>query len=313
MTQLFIVKIKSFSGLAESELDRHALEVCHSLGKIDYEMDEAKVDEILGKDAYCGGDIPDHLLEKLESTVSESSQPTYFWDNEESRASFLSFLDENSFDYELSEEEKKDWNESWRQSFQTIPVTETLKIVPSWEATRDCAEDIFIYPGMGFGTGNHETTFLCLKIYSEIKDSLGESFDCLDFGCGSGILGIAAIKQSKAVVDFVDIDKDALDNCVANLEYNNFQNYSEGHALVLRERFKVEKSYPLVFANILENILELEYPSIKEAVSPGGHLIVSGLLKGQEENIIAIYNEFSCVKIEQLKDWVAVYFVKEKE
>lgn len=299
--------------MPESELDKQALEICHSLGKIDYEMDEAKVDEILGKDAYCGGDIPDHLLEKLETTVSESSQPTYFWDSEDSRKAFLSFLDENKFEYETSEEEKKDWNESWRQSFKTIPVTDTLRIVPSWEATEDNVEDIFIYPGMGFGTGNHGTTFLCLKIYSEIKEQLGTGYDCLDFGCGSGILGIAAIKQSKAIVDFVDIDKDALDNCLANLEHNNFQNYSEGHSLVLRDRYNVKKSYPLVFANILENILELEYSTIEKSVAPDGHLIVSGLLKGQDENIINLYKDFTCVKVDQKEDWVAIHFVKESK
>ncbi len=311
MALLYIVKVQHQNTYSSEELDQLALSNFKSLGKIDYNLDEAIVDEILGKDAYCGGDIPEDLLLKLEEEVARNVVPSYFWEDSEDVKNFTNFLNEKGLGFEVLEEEKQDWNESWRQSFQTIEVTEDLRVVPSWEASEDKQEDIYIYPGMGFGTGNHETTFLCLKIFSELKSSLSEGARCLDFGCGSGILGIAALKQLKAVVDFVDIDKDALDNCLLNLEHNKYQNYQDGHGLILRDRYHVEKPYPLVFANILENILELEYAIIKDAVAEHGHLIVSGLLKGQEENIINKYVDFKCKHLEQRNDWVALHFTKE--
>jgi ribosomal protein L11 methyltransferase len=311
VTPLYVVKIHHQDSFSHDELDRLALVEYGSLGKVDYNLDEASVDEILGKDAYCGGDIPEELLLRLEQEVSTSVVPSYFWEDKVDLEKFTAFLKSKSINFEIQEEEKQDWNESWRKSFQVIEVTEDLRVVPSWEASEDRSEDIYIYPGMGFGTGNHETTFLCLKIFSDIKPMLRNDLRCLDFGCGSGILGIASLKQIGAVVDFVDIDKDALDNCLLNLEHNKFQNYQSGHSLVLRERFKVTNPYPLVFANILENILELEYALIEGSVEEGGHLIVSGLLKGQEENITRVYRDFKCQTIEQKNDWVAIHFIKE--
>ena len=87
----------------------------------------------------------------------------------------------------LEEKESQDWNESWREHYSSIQITEEFSICPSWEEPKS-EKYIKIYPGLGFGTGEHETTELCLAA----SWSLGvDSFEsCLDFGCGSGILGI---------------------------------------------------------------------------------------------------------------------------
>lgn len=314
MDYLYVVTIEKTSDqLDMSAIDQAAIEQFSSLGKLDFSLNEATVDELLGKEAYCGGDIPENLLHKIEEAMEQNQKPSYFWEDLSQASAFKAFVEKSGSLAELTKEEKSDWNESWRKGFKEIIVSEDLKVVPSWQITEDKKEHIYIYPGMGFGTGNHETTFLCLKLFTQIQNELKEGCRCLDFGCGSGILGIAPLKNLKSVVDFVDIDKDALDNCVANLEYNQYASYSEGHGVILRERFKSEETYPLVFANILENVLESECDVITRATQDNGYLIVSGLLDGQQQNIINTYSKFSCLEVLKKGDWVAILFKKEKD
>lgn len=297
--------------LTIEKIDQMAMEEFQSLGKVEFDIDEAKVDEILGKDAYCGGDIPEAVMQKLQDRLSEENSFKYFWEDQILASAFLKKIESLGLNGKLEEREAEDWNQSWRESFQTILVSEELSVVPSWEKEKDDANKIFIYPGMGFGTGNHETTFLCLAIFEKIKDELKEGGRCLDFGCGSGILGIGALKKKKMVVDFVDIDTDALDNCVMNLEYNEFNQYQEGHGIVLRDRYKVEEPYELVFANILENILQLEKDIILESLAPNSFLIVSGLLSDQEQTILSEYSSLTHVETLTKGDWIAILFKKE--
>lgn len=311
MSYLFIVKISLVQKeLNVPHLDEWAFSLFHCEGRLDYSIDEQRVDEILGKDAYCGGEIPEQILEKIEEANQNLEEVSYYWENEKGAQDFVEFLEEKGFKAQTEKIEKEDWNKNWRGSFETIVVSESLKVVPSWEKSQDSLNDLYIYPGMGFGTGNHETTFLCLKAFEEHLDEFEDGLRCLDFGCGSGILGIAAVKKKKAIVDFVDIDTDALDNCVMNLEHNDFQNYSEGHAIKLRDRFQIEEPYPLVFANILESVLILEKDLILKALDERGLLIVSGLLRDQEDNILKEYSVLKHEKTLSKGDWIAIVFRK---
>ncbi len=311
MDYLFIIEVDlKDTPVSPEELDTIAYNQFGCEGRLDYDLNEETVDEILGRDAYCGGDIPESVLERIEENQTEASTVKYFWQEEELAQSFLKYCGEQKIKAQSSKQKQEDWNQTWRESFKEIVVSPNLKVVPSWEKKEDDPNQLFIYPGMGFGTGNHETTFLCLKIYEEIKNQLPEGCECLDFGCGSGILGIAAIKKSRSRVDFVDIDADALDNCVMNLEYNNFQDYSTDHAIVLRERFAVTKTYPLVFANILESVLIEEKELLLSSLAPESHLIVSGLLKDQRDTILSEYTELTCKGVEEKGDWIAIHFVR---
>lgn len=297
--------------LSTQELDAIAIGEFQSLGKVEFDIDEAKVDEILGKDAYCGGDIPEAVMQKLQDKLSEENSFKYFWEEKSEAEAFLKRVVELGLKATLEEKEAEDWNQSWRESFKTIPVSDELSVVPSWEKTEDDKNKVFIYPGMGFGTGNHETTFLCLSLFEKIQEELPKSGRCLDFGCGSGILGIAAVKKKEMVVDFVDIDTDALDNCVMNLEFNDFNKYQEGHGILVRDRFKVEEPYELVFANILENILQLEKEIILKSLKDKAYLIVSGLLTDQEKTILDEYSNLKHVETVSKGDWIAILFQKE--
>jgi ribosomal protein L11 methyltransferase len=293
------------------DIDQIAFEEHACLGKIDYALDEPAIDKLLGEKAYCGGELPEGVFDIIEKDQEEKSFGRYFWESEKEADGFALELKKLGIDSKKNIEEKKDWNESWRKEFKTIVVSDSLKVVPSWEKVegKDTPSELYIYPGMGFGTGNHETTFLCLKLYEKAREIVKVE-KVLDFGCGSGILGIAAIKKDLASVDFVDIDADALDNCLQNLNFNSYEDYSTDHSLVLRDRFAADLEYDLVFANILENVLELEHSLLRDTTKDDGLLIVSGLLKGQEQSIEKVYEEFSLLDTVIKGDWVALLFKK---
>jgi ribosomal protein L11 methyltransferase len=162
---------------------------------------------------------------------------------------------------------------------------------------------------MGFGTGTHETTYLCLNLFDKISDQLKPGSHCLDFGCGSGILGIAALKIKRMPVLFCDIDKNALDNCVQNLVLNFEGENLEGSKLVIRERYHPSE-YDLVFANILEHVLIMEKEIILASLKGNGFLIVSGLLNHQVETIVSHYSFLEKVAVVSKNDWSAILFKK---
>lgn len=289
-------------------------------GVEEFSLEESRVDEILGERAYSGGDVPETVLSEVEIVTKEQqvfSYKYYFYSEgfEDRVNSFVLYLS-NHFSMLIPKVEirdQEDWNENWRKHYDVINVSENLQVVPEWykkELADSSKEQIYIYPGQGFGTGTHETTFLCLKMFDELRDRFGGNGFCLDFGCGSGILGIAAIKLSRMQVDFCDIDKGALENCHQNILLNCHDNELDGHHLVIRDRFKLTKKYDVVFANILENILILEKETIISAVKDGGVLIVSGLLQHQMDNIVSEYSQLKVLDRKVKGDWGAIGFVK---
>jgi ribosomal protein L11 methyltransferase len=130
---------------------------------------------------------------------------------------------------------------------------------------------------------------------------------CLDFGCGSGILGIAAMKTKKMRTHFCDIDRSALENCTQNLVLNFSGQNLEGTELIIRERY-VPKKYDLVFANILEHVLISEKPTIMDSIKSGGYLIVSGILNHQVDTIIKAYSHMEKKSVVSKGDWSAILF-----
>jgi ribosomal protein L11 methyltransferase len=303
------------------EISELALQCFACDGVEEYSLEEKDVDKILKEKAFSGGDVQLNTILEMEKGVEEDqifSIKFYFSTNEYEKRSKAFTAEIISRYPELIIENKsldfEDWNQTFRDHFKKIEVSEQLLIIPSWEKTFENANDlekIFIYPGQGFGTGNHETTYLCLKLYNDLIDIYKEKTDlsCLDFGCGSGILGIAANKINKFKVDFVDIDKTALDNTLQNISIN-FESGLEGSSLVLRDRYQVKRKNQLVFANILEHILIEEKELLLSSLSLEGDLIISGILNDQEENIIKEFSSLEKIKIERKNDWSAIHFRK---
>lgn len=279
------------------------------LGSQEFSIDEKRVDEILGDRSYSGGDIPESIIDEVEETLNknDNSSVLYYFDEEEDLNLITQFLKENNFEFELKTNETQDWNEEWRKHYKPLKINENLEIVPSWmdDYVSKAKHTVRIYPGQGFGTGSHETTYLCLKLYLESGVS---PKNILDFGAGSGILGISAQVISKGTCDYCDIDEGALTNNKQNIDLNNIL---AGYRLIhLNDRANFQKNYDLVFANILKPVLVDEAKNLTSLLSHNGTLILSGLLNDQLNEITELYQQLGLKLTSQdhKGDWGALVF-----
>ena len=197
----------------------------------------------------------------------------------------------------------QNWVQLTQSQFDPIRVSERLWIVPSWHESPDpAAINLILDPGMAFGTGSHPTTRLCLEW---LERTVSPSCSVLDYGCGSGILAIAAARLGAARVAGVDIDPQAVESARANAERN------EVSALFADSAEPVAGEYDLVVANILSNPLRVLAPAICAHVRSGGCLALSGILREQAEEIIAIYAHWLPMEVADTReDWVCLSGVK---
>ncbi|TDP53884.1 [LSU ribosomal protein L11P]-lysine N-methyltransferase [Bacteriovorax stolpii] len=298
-------------------INAYALEDFNCDGVEEFSLEEARVDEILGERAYSGGDIPETLIDEVQEATINQDAVTYKYffyegDYEKNAADFISFIKENYPEISLysAQRDFEDWNAEWKKFYNPIHVSDNIEIIPEWMAdthVKKARQQVYIYPGMGFGTGTHETTFLCMVLFDQVMNEFNNKNTCLDFGCGSGILGIAAMKTKQMQTHFVDIDRSALENCTQNLVLNFAGENLEGTELVIRERYNPKK-YDLVFANILEHVLISEKPTIDASLKSGGYLIVSGILNHQVETIVNAYSKMEKVSVVSKGDWSAILF-----
>ncbi|HXH73971.1 MAG TPA: 50S ribosomal protein L11 methyltransferase [Bacteriovoracaceae bacterium] len=318
MDYFWIVTVFHFhsQGTQLEQVEALALNDYEAMGVEEYSLSEAEVDAILGERSYSGGDLPIEVLDEVDSKVSgRPGNFRFFFSTETNAQGFHEQVQKEVLcESQVEKCPQEDWNAEWKKHYSPILVNEHLEILPSWhkEPTTKSRKQIYINPGMGFGTGSHETTFLCLKIYTE--ELLRHPFkNVLDFGSGSGILGLATLLfHPEARVDFYDIDPEANKNCFQNAELNNLADKS--FRLLLPEvREKLQNTYDLVFANILESILMQEKTELIKHVKPSGHLILSGLLKHQVPGIIESYSKsgVKLVRHEEKGDWAALLFERE--
>ena len=200
-------------------------------------------------------------------------------------------------DIELEDVEEQDWVRLTQAQFDPIRVNERLWIVPSWHTAPDpAAVSLVLDPGLAFGTGSHPTTFLCLQWLS---DTLRGGESVLDYGCGSGILGIAAAKFGASRVLGVDIDENALIAARDNAMNNEVALELRHSKDTLNERFDI------VVANILTNPLCVLAPLLTGRVAAGGRIALSGVLAAQAEQVIATYAPLIALKVGSERDgWV---------
>ncbi|WP_303786687.1 50S ribosomal protein L11 methyltransferase [Azovibrio restrictus] len=184
-------------------------------------------------------------------------------------------------DFALARVEEQNWVQLTQAQFDPIRISDRLWIVPSWHTSPDpAAINLVLDPGMAFGTGSHPTTRLCLEW---LEREVTPGCSVLDYGCGSGILAIAAARLGAATVAGVDIDPQAVSAARDNAERNRVQARFEDSAAPLAGE------YDRVVANILSNPLRLLAPAICAHVRPGGKLALSGILAEQAEEIMRIY------------------------
>jgi len=206
-----------------------------------------------------------------------------------------------SFDYVYLSE--RDWNEPWKKRFIPIDVGEQLSILPPWEKSDKSRIPLIIDPGMAFGTGHHETTKACLQLIERFsKNSPRDRF--LDVGTGTGILAIAASRLGFKAVLGVDIDPLAIDAATRNAELNSLQNVEIQEKTIAG----VHGSFDMIAANLMSEILIPIAPEITSRLNYSGIAILSGMLKGQEVDVLHAMKRSGLSAIEVLVDgrWVSL-------
>lgn len=210
--------------------------------------------------------------------------------------------------------EDQDWMNAWKAHYHPIAIGEKLMILPAWvDQNADGRIPLRIDPSMAFGTGTHPTTQLCLEM---MERYVKPGAPVLDVGCGSGILSIAAVKLGASHALGVDIDPLAITATRENCELNGLKQevrVAQGSVTeVQRGDFGLQQA-PLVLANILAPvILRLFAAGLDRLVTPGGILVLSGILDTQAEEVRKAAEEACLVFKEQCQatDWVVLAFEK---
>jgi len=197
--------------------------------------------------------------------------------------------------------EDKDWVRAWMDTFKPIRFGQNLWICPSWHTPDEPnAVNVMLDPGLAFGTGTHPTTALCMK-WLDAHPPI--DMNVIDFGCGSGILAIAAALLGASHVEAVDHDPQAILATNDNAEKNSV---SDKINALLPRQFE-DKPADLILANILTNpLLELG-PRFAKLLKPGGQIVLSGILAEQSEQVLQCYEEwFELQTPTQQDNWVRI-------
>lgn len=207
------------------------------------------------------------------------------------------------FSYVTETIEEQDWVRATQAQFDPIHITDNLWIVPTWHTSpNEEAINIILDPGLAFGTGSHPTTHLCLEWLTQQAD-LG---DVLDYGCGSGILAIAAKKLGSKTTVGVDID----DQAVTASRFNAAQNATNDIAFYDANDFG-NQTFDIVVANILSSALMVLAPALAKYCKTGGKIALSGILEEQTEALLARYSEWFTMDAPTQKDaWILLTGIK---
>lgn len=202
--------------------------------------------------------------------------------------------------------EDKDWVREWMDSYQPMAMGERLWICPSWcEPPNPDAVNLLLDPGLAFGTGTHPTTAMCLQRLDTMQC---QHKTVIDYGCGSGILAIAALLLGAESAIGVDIDPQALVASRDNAQRNHIS--EQQFALYLPENCPATIQADIVLANILAGPLVALAEQLMAMVKPGGELILSGLLVEQKQALFDAYTQIEFTEIKTQEQWLCLYGIK---
>jgi ribosomal protein L11 methyltransferase len=269
--------------LSEALLEQGAL----SVDMLDADADTPDEQAIFGEPGEPTSAVWQH---NLVNALFESNAPVA--DILQGCCADLGILQIPSHKIEVLEE--SDWVRKTQAQFDPIRISPRLWIVPTWHSPTDpSAINIALDPGLAFGTGSHPTTRLCLRW---LDNNLQGGESVLDYGCGSGILAIAAMKLGADSAIGVDVDAQAVqashDNATANQVHASF--YLPDHASLTQ--------YEVVIANILTNPLRALAPLLAEATKPAGRIVLSGVLGEQAEEVSRIYAQWFAMSSTVVED-----------
>lgn len=216
-----------------------------------------------------------------------------------------------SFKVDMESLEDKNWNELWEKSREVIRVSDRIVIKPTFKEYSAKPNEIVltIDPKMSFGTGEHQTTKLILRL---LENYVKPGMKVLDVGSGTGILAITSVKLGASKAVAVDFDEICLENCKENCVLNGVENSVE---IITGEiGYVKEKDFDLILANIQKNVLLEIAEKIRSRLKRNGILILSGLLDSDQDEIEKKYHSlgFDILQIEKMSEWIAVVFMAHK-
>jgi ribosomal protein L11 methyltransferase len=194
----------------------------------------------------------------------------------------------------------QDWVRLTHSQFEPVPITDSFWIVPTWHAVPAAAQRaIRLDPGLAFGTGTHPTTRMCLRWIARQAPALAASWArVLDYGCGSGVLAIAAALHGARTIEAVDIDPAAVQATRLNAQANGVPVRAGAPDLA-------QGVYALVLANILATPLRVLAPLLCQRVAPAGHLVLAGILERQADELQQAYAPWLVLSVDDSQDgWI---------
>lgn len=206
----------------------------------------------------------------------------------------------------LSLEDDVNWNQEWKKYYKPIAVAHNLIIVPAWQKEQylhDPRIQIYIDPGMAFGTGDHPTTILTLQALL-LTFKMGDQV--FDVGSGSGILAIAAVKIGAKQVQATDVDQSTLANAQENLRLNRV---ADQVTLRVDDLLKHQsQKADLIMANILAEVHFKLIPQLAAHLKPHGHIILGGIIRDKLSAVTDLLHQAGFIVTEQLmlKEWVTI-------
>ena len=224
-----------------------------------------------------------------------------------------SYLNVGECTIEESQTEDVDWVNNWKQYFHQFYIDDIL-VIPSWENVEAKDSDkmvIHIDPGTAFGTGMHETTQLCIR---QLKKYVTEDTEILDVGCGSGILGMLALKFGAKHSVGTDLDPCAIDATYENMDNNGISRdqYEVMIGNIIDDKAVQDKvgyeKYDIVAANILADVLVPLTPVIIHQMKKGGIYITSGIIEDKEDVVVKAVKEagLEVLEVNHQGEWVSV-------
>lgn len=246
-------------------------------------------------------DFIDYPLLNLDKNVFEIK--VYPGNLEDAKKIKTEIEDKNLGSLTIEEKDDEDWANNWKKYYKPLEIGESLAVVPEWEEYESERKIIKINPGMAFGTGTHESTYMCLEL---LEKYVREDDEIFDIGCGSGILAIAALKLGAKKALAIDIDEKCIQASYENAKLNGVEDKMEikkGNLLDI-----VKGRADLIVSNIIAEIIVDEIKNLKNHMDNGGIFITSGIIKERRQMVIDALkdNGFEIVDEIEKNDWVAI-------
>lgn len=285
----------------EDVFDFVSAEVCPMGVQIeDYSDLETEVERIAHVDL-----IEEDLLKKDRNQIIVHHYISPELDSQNARLTLESRLSELGVEYQCETVyiNQEDWETGWKKYYHPIEIGDNLAICPSWEDYSTDRKMLKLDPGMAFGTGTHETTYLCLEVLDRV---IKGSESVLDVGTGSGILGIGSVLLGAESALGVDIDPTAVKVAIENAQLNNVRDKFTVKIGDLAQ--EVSGKFDIVVANIVANaVMELS-KTIPQFLKPGGLYITSGIIDTRKDEVCACLENlgFKLLTVHEKNGWVCI-------